>query len=601
MQRRAVRVRAVMVLLPFAVLSAACDSQELPSPTFVDTARVAEALRRAEPVLAGSCDNGFRGFVEAVGRVIAEVPGSQTIRESIEPCIDGEELDPARIPDPAFLRLLLQRYGTICSAPRNDELLHGLTALVDDGDDVAADEIRDLLQQHLSGLDIELRAIEGSQVIVDLPATGGGQEQAELDATRSDDDASDGSELVTFLACLQCRQDERIDGPTQVAAAIGAIDAIASSGVVLTSPLRLVICLDALRKPTTCAEGFDSSTRRSRAAFAIDGTEPLVVAWSAEVSWHLELAHHRADARWMAIARRQATKIRGDAPFVIDAGAEGTLEELPPEAWMVLYDPRRKGTDLVSRVEAEIAALEPYRQGAEFSVSAVSAAEGDGDDELVRVTARTEARSAWEIGEGRNALWDLAALAGALRVVDPPRGGNAAMLRVVERFDGDSNGRRLGLSYADPVGGPLLVAPCSLSAHDGNIILAIRMYRPPGLERRAFLRRLDDARARLRHAAGRAVGQAERTVGEPSSVNQSSETVRIVQRIMEEVSGAPAPPPSGSTRPGLGTLLPQAISLRPPTQSSRVSAHPEIALIIDLAWFMAIATDPEVRRASQWN
>lgn len=594
---------AFMVLLLPAAFSTACDSQEHSSPAYVDTARVAESLRRAEPWLARSCDDGFDGFVQAARRVIAEMPGAGTTQEAIASCTVGENQDPAKIPEPVILRLLLQRYGAVCSASRNDELQGRLAQLLegaDEGEDMTED-LRDLLEQQLSELDVELRAIDGSQVIVDLPATDRATRSDEPETRPSDEDDAPGSEPVTFLTCLRCRQDERLDGPTQIAEAIGAFDAVASSGVVLTAPLRLVICLDASRKPATCAEQFDASTLRSRAAFAIDGTEPLVVAWSAEVSWHLELAHQRADARWMAIARQQATKLRGDAPFVVDGGAEGTLEELPEKAWMVLYDPRRTAAELASRAEAEIAALAPYRGEAEFDVETLSADESDGETELIRVTARSEPQPAWEIGEGRNSLWDLSALASALRVVDPPHGGIAAMLRVVERFDGDSNGRRLGLNYSDPVGGPLLVAPCSLSARDGNVVLALRMYRPPGLERRAFLRRLDDARSRLRNAARRTVGQAERTVGDPSSVDPSSETVAIVQRITEEVSGEPAPPPTGSTRPGLGTLLPQAISLRPPTQSSRVSAHPATALIIDLVWFMAIATDPEVRQASQWN
>jgi hypothetical protein len=140
----------------------------------------------------------------------------------------------------------------------------------------------------------------------------------------------------------------------------------------------------------------------------------------------------------------------------------------------------------------------------------------------------------------------------------------AAMLRVVERFDGDPNGRRLGLSYADPTAGALLVAPCSLSGVHDNVILALRIYRPPGLERRAFDARLDDALARLRHAAGRPIVQAERSVGEPSSVDPGSETVRVVQKILGEISEDPVPEPSGAARPGLGALLPQAISIQAP-------------------------------------
>lgn len=558
-------------LLALITLAAGCG--EGATLTRIDVPAVAEALRRSERELTGACDGGFPAFLSAARGAISRLEGSGPLVRAVEaygrPGDAG--LAPRALADPAMFRLFLHRYGDLCRGPASRALAQQLEPLAGVPRDEASRRLQEILRaRDLDGLAI--RALPGGQAVVaELPAPGGHEANA-----------------VAFLVCLACREGGPVSGPTQIASALAAFESVAASRVVLDRPLRLVVCLDASAKPGACADGFDDGLRQASSVYALDGMEPLVVAWSAEVAWHLEVAHE-LPGPLPATLRRS----RRGAPLVLEAGAPGEIDELPAEAWMVLADPSAAPGQLASRVQDEAEALEGAREGTSFEVEARR-------DGTVRVAARGEQLPAWEISRLRNALWDLSALAVTLGVEDPPRGGLAAMLRAAQRFDRDPQGRRLGLHYADPVGGPLLVSPSTLAVREDKAILAVRMYRPPGLGRRAFLGRLDEARRRLRLAAGRPVGEAAREVADPSAVDPSATSVRRVQRAFEEVVGEGLPEPTGAPRPGLGALLPQAIALRLPTRPTRACRSPALALILELIWHQAVATDPDVSRASEW-
>jgi hypothetical protein len=553
-------------------IAAACGTGEASTPSRVDVPLIAETLRRASPRLARSCDGGFPAFVEAAREAIADLEGSGPFLAEWEAYArPGGGLAYAALADPATFRLLLHRYGDVCRGPASRDLARQIAPLTGVTRDEASRRLLEVLESRSAGLPgLVVRALPGGQAVV-----------AEVPATRGET-----AEAVTFLACLVCREGSPIDGPTQISSALAAFETVAASRIAMDRPLRLVVCLDSSAKTGACAEGFDDDLRGAAAAIALDGVEPLVVSWSAEVAWHLEIAHQP-----LGPAVASGPGARSTGPIVIDADAPGELDVLPAAAWMVLADPAVQPGELVARVQAEAGALEVARPGTRFDVEPV----GDGS---VRVTARGEQLPAWEISRLRNALWDLSALAASLGVDDPPRGGLAAMLRVVQRFDRDPQGRRLGLHYADPLGGPLLVAPSSLAVREGKAILAVRMYRPAGMGRRAFLARLDEARRRLRLAAGRPVGEAAREVADPSAIEPSSETVRVVQRAFEEVVGEGIPEPTGVSRPSLGTLVPEAVAVRLPTQPTRVCRAPAVAVLVELIWRMAVATDATAGRES---
>ena len=535
-------------------------------PEYADLPRVAEALRLADEALTDSCDEGFPGFLTASTRVLEGVPGAERFHESMVSFRQPGAAMALGAVETELFRLVLRRYAVVCRAPAARARLEQLEST-----EARAAGLRELLEEApLPGAERRLGSEDEGvhAMIVELPAT--------VEPERAP---------VMLFACLECRAGSPVEGPRQIEAALATLEALAAAPLRRAHPIELVICLDASRKPANCARHIDGE-RPVTAALALDGTEPLVVSWSAEVSWHLALSHAATSERWLALQQRRAA-VRPDpdaAPLVVAAEAAGTLESLPAEAWMELVAPGRSAAELREQVEGHLLPLTLDRPEASYQVEV--------REERLRVTARGPTLPAWEIDERQNALWDLAAAARELQVDDPPRGGLAAMLQVVSRFDGDPYGARLGLHYDDPIGGPLLVTPCTMVARDGRVILGLRMYRPPGLDHSAFLDRLADARGRLRYAAGRSVVVAERQVGDPSSISPSSELVRLVQRAFVELTDeAEIPEPTGSPRPGLGMLRPDTLSLRLPTTANRVNPEPPTMFLVDLLWRLALTPE----------
>jgi len=260
---------------------------------------------------------------------------------------------------------------------------------------------------------------------------------------------------------------------------------------------------------------------------------------------------------------------------------------------MWLVSATRTAEEVERALEVTIGTLSESREDADYEV--------EREGEAVVVRARGPALPAWEIGQRRNALWDLAAIARAQRVMDPPGGSLAAMLRVVSRFDEDPFGARLGLYYEDPVGGPLLIAPCTLETSGDRVRLEFRLYRPPGLSHEHFDTRLDDARRRLRAASGRPLIEIGREIGDPSLVSPDSELVRLIQRAIEDTTGEVQPEPEGAPRPGLAALLPQAVSIGLPRSQNASEQERAAALMVELIWSLAAVTDTAVRERSQWR
>jgi acetylornithine deacetylase/succinyl-diaminopimelate desuccinylase-like protein len=133
--------------------------------------------------------------------------------------------------------------------------------------------------------------------------------------------------------------------------------------------------------------------------------------------------------------------------------------------------------------------------------------------------------------EGRNALWDLAAIADKLPLVD---NGLTAMLRTVtRRFDGDHRGERLGFTDRDPLMGPMVAAPTLLRVKDGKVSLGINMRRPRSSDgNEDFHQALDHAIARINQESdGRVAEGPGRYVGEPHVVDAKSPLVATLMDI----------------------------------------------------------------------
>lgn len=590
-----VRARFSAVAVIFATVTLVCCDSESPQ-AYVDLPRVSELLRVGDGSPPFLCDQGFPGFLRSAAERLAEEEGTDRYREAIDsflrPGEGGLLLDAEDQLEPALLRLLLHRYAVGCRSSAVDELEAQLEELLNAENEQNLDlqrRLRELLEERqITGARLRSAASreeEGRVILVDLPLPERGGDSA---AT---------AELFVLLTCLRCRVGSTVSGPRQIGAALAALEALAASRIELAHPIRLVICLDASRKPARCRPEMDLRGEQVTAAIALDGTEPLVVAWSAEVSWHLALPHAEVTESWLELARRRPRRGNAETLFVVDAAASASLDELPERAWMELVDLERSPQELERWVDGRLESLAEAREGSRYEVEV--------RDDRVRVTALAQAMPAWEISERQSALWDLSAASRLLRAADPPRAHLAAMLRVIHRFDGDPYGARLGLHYEDPIGGPVLVAPCSLIARDGRVILGLRIYRPPGLPRISFVARMDEARERLRYAAGRPVIEAERQVGDPSRVEPDSPEVQLVQRAIAEVStfdaNAPLPEVSGSPRPGLGILLPDALSIRLPTETARVNPRPPISLVTELLWQFAVVPNDELREASDWE
>jgi hypothetical protein len=565
---------AVVVLLAAPSLPA-CSADE--RPTFIDLARVAEVWRVSEPELSRACGQGFIRFATAADEALGDVRGARRYRETLGMLSRPGTPRPGAddLAEPAVVRLLLHRYARLCRVPDIESAGADLTRLGQAPPD-----------DRMSDLEEALGRLVG-------PSVRGTRRRGAAGRVLAFDIEGSSNEPVILLACLACHPEDPNGGPPQLLATAAALSAVADSGVRLHRPVRLLVCADASGDLAGCRAGIEPSDERAAAAIALDGMQPLLVSWSGEGTWRLALPHQPEPFSRPTEPGTRRTARRGEPPVVIDVEVESSPGQLPASAAMLLASRSDTPDDLRQQVEAAVEAISRSREGASFDVEV----EGD----AVRVSVRRPPQPAWTIDQRADTLWDLAALARQLRVTDPRGGAHAAMLRVVQRFDGDPFGARLGLHYEDPVGGPLLVAPCSLDTTGSWVQLDLGIYRPPGIDRREFGTRLDEARRRLRAAAGRPVVEVGREVGEPSLVSPDSDLVRVARAAFEDATGEPAPAPGGAPRPGMAALLPRAIAIRLPIAPDDPALDRATALMVDLVWGLAAAPDEDVRARSSWR
>jgi hypothetical protein len=550
-----------------AFLLSACHD-ETPHQ-YVDMARVAEALRTSEVTLADSCAGRFPAFAQAASLTLAQVDGADPYVHALEAYFQRERQASVSLEEPALFRLLLHRYAGLCRLPSVRSLEPRLEELRSSGEGDRASRLESMLLEALGSASRgELNAEpERQMVAIEVP----GDEAAP----------------VLMLACLDCGPGDPTGGPRRVVAAVTALSAAVDSGLRLARPLRLLVCIDAAQHLGSCRSALLARDREAFAALALDGMQPLVVSWSGEGLWDLALPHQPV------LSRLRPPRSGSERPVVIDLSASETHDRLPERASMRLVLPSGDLDELVGEVETMIEAIGQLRPEARYEVGVVEGA--------VTVSALGEPLPAWQIDQRRNALWDLAALARALRVTDPPGGSLADLFDIIARFDGDPYGARLGLHYEDPVGGPLLIAPTTAGVQGDRAVVGFHLYRPPGLARDAFVERLQEALRRLRIATGRPIVEVARTLEEPSRVAPDSEQAQMIQVAFEEVMGEPRPAPGGAPRPGLAALLPQAVSLGLPDTDADPSGERATSLLVELVWNLSVAADPEMRRRSRWR
>lgn len=529
--------------------------QEPSTPPYVDIAQVSEALRQAHESQKLRCD-GFDAYVSSAAEAVEPLKGASRYAQALKG-YTKREAGSTRLDEPALFRLALQSYAHRCIGPESARALERAAH------EVAEQKTYDQLADHLRELLSEPAQVSPHKeaTVIDLPGE------------------SPNEEPLQFFACLDCPGEGAPPGPAQVSGIVGAIQALLHAPVTPRRAVSVVIC----HSTPDCFAEKANAVWEGQQTICLDGTEPLLFARFGKVGWTIVLPH-RPLAATFGLRPQKGGPERG--PLVLDVGSDGEQGKLPHKAWMKLADAALPAQELASRVEQVAAkALEGRESHGRYEV----AAEGN----AVVVTAISEPAPLLSIRQRKNALWDLAALADALDVRDIFGGGGAAMLRVALRFDGDPHGGRLGLFYEDPGVGPLLVAPTALKMSPGEVSLTIEMHRPPGLPRKAFAHRLDDALARLRVAARGPLDEQRRTIEDPVQVDPQSPQVRTIARSWLSVMGQRVNP-RAYPEPGLSSVFGGA-TLGIPASDPRTTA-----LLTDILWQMAVA-DPQILEESLWQ
>jgi dipeptidase D len=237
---------------------------------------------------------------------------------------------------------------------------------------------------------------------------------------------------------------------------------------------------------------------------SVDSEYPVVVAQSGFVALNLEAPVGEPDAKDTG-SLLPVDVSAGE--FLTQVPSTATLSLLPASGMSV-----EKGLEVA---KATVATLSKERPGLDAQVKAVPVAGVAGGGHRILITTRGKAVHSSIPEEGRNPLWDLAAVAERLPLVDT---GITAMLQTVKRrFDGDHHGGALGFTERDPLMGPLIVAPTLLRVKDDMVSLGINLRRPRSEEGTDdFNQALDHAVARItQETDGRVVEGKGRYVGEP--------------------------------------------------------------------------------------
>lgn len=274
---------------------------------------------------------------------------------------------------------------------------------------------------------------------------------------------------------------------------------------------------------------------------SVDASFPLVVAESGFVGWHL-------------VSPQKAGRALRCAEVVEARGGE-FLTQIPGEAWMKLRAGAAEGTDGLWQRLTALAEEETSARGAPFRLEVSR----EGALVVVRSFGRSSHSSTPE--EGANALWPLAKVAAR---VGSCEGGAAALLRLIaERLDGDHLGQKLGLAYADPLTGALVLAPTVLRTEGGVARLGINLRRPGGKSNAEFSRRLDEVSAALRNSYGVVEDRPQRFVGDPHLADVNGPLASTLLDIYRKERGDPTAQPIAIRGGTYGRLFPGAVSFGP--------------------------------------
>ncbi len=307
-------------------------------------------------------------------------------------------------------------------------------------------------------------------------------------------------------------------------------------------------------------------------AVSVDGSYPVVAAQSGFVSLNLE-----------APVEPQGQKSPG-ALLPVDATAGEFLTEVPGSASLSLLP--TAGTSLeqaLAEVKRLVEAARKERPGLQAEVKAAQVAGVAGGGSRIVITTQGKAVDSSTPQQGRNALWDLAAIAESLPLVD---NGITAMLGMVaRRLDGDHHGERLGFTESDPLMGPIISAPTVLSVRNGTVHLRINLRRPRSAEGdEDFHQGLSHAVAVIRQETdGRVVEGAGRSVGAAHVADLQGplvSTLMDIYRRHHKVRTELAPLSiTGST---YARLFPRGVDFGPAQPSEPNTAHgPEESISLE--------------------
>ncbi|WP_224244950.1 Sapep family Mn(2+)-dependent dipeptidase [Hyalangium gracile] len=284
---------------------------------------------------------------------------------------------------------------------------------------------------------------------------------------------------------------------------------------------------------------------------SVDSSYPVVVAQSGFVSLTLEAALDTPEANDSATL------------LPVDASAGEFLTQVPGAASLTLSPFAGKSVEQgLAAVKAAMEAVRKERPELKAEVKTVPGATKG--TSLIVVSTQGKAVHSSIPEEGRNALWDLAAIADKLSLAE---NGLTAVLRTVSRrFDKDHHGERLGFVGKDKLMGPMVSAATLLRVKDGKVSLGINLRRPRSEEgNEDFHQALDHAVALItQETDGRVIEGPGRFVGDPHVADASGALVTTLMDIYQRhrnIRGTIAPV---SIRGGTyARLFPNAVDFGP--------------------------------------
>ncbi|QSQ12385.1 Sapep family Mn(2+)-dependent dipeptidase [Myxococcus landrumensis] len=287
---------------------------------------------------------------------------------------------------------------------------------------------------------------------------------------------------------------------------------------------------------------------------SVDSAYPVVAAQSGFVAWNLVAPVGEAVKSPGATLR--AVDVKG-GEFLTQVPGAATLKLVPAEG--------RSLAQALTEVRAAIDAEQKARASLNAEVKE--------DAQQLVLTVHGKAVHASIADEGHNALWDLSAVAARLPLED---NGITAMLRVlVQRFDGDHFGKKLGVAYSDDgLMGPLISAPTVLRVADGQVSLGVNMRRPQGQDAATFNAALDKAAALVGQDSGGRLKEASgRYVGDAHVADTSGTLVTTLMDIYKRHKNAPDAKPTSVRGGTYARLFPKAVDFGPGFPGEEYTGH----------------------------